>query len=281
MCPLINRYIINTKNSIIIFKGIEVSTYAIISKLMIIIMRLTSTLLLVLLLDASAYAGEVNQIVKVADPFLEMHTGSGAGYPVFHVIKRDETISILIQRTSWYLIQNNKNLQGWVHRSQLIKTLTLENEKVEIKDITRENYLQHNWEMGLIGGNFGNLPMMTLASAYSLTQNLSAEVSFSQVLGNFSSRTLLGINLIQQPFPEWKLSPYFSLGTGVINTNVKSTLSQIKDKSDIGANVGAGIKMYLTRRFILRTDLKKYIIFQSRNKNEEITSWQVGFAFFF
>ena len=248
---------------------------------MIIIMRLTSTLLLVLLVNTYAYAGKVSQIVKVADPFLEMHTGSGAGYPVFHVIKRDETISVLKQRTNWYLIQNNKNLQGWVHRSQLIKTLTLENEKVEIKDITRENYLQHNWEMGLIGGNFGNLPMMTLASAYSLTQNLSAEISFAQVLGNFSSRTLIGINLIQQPFPAWKLSPYFSLGTGVINTDVKSTLSQIKDKSDIGANVGIGIKMYLTRRFILRTDLKKYIIFQSRNKNEEITSWQAGFAFFF
>ena len=123
--------------------------------------------------------------------------------------------------------------------------------------------------------------MMTLSSSYVMTKNLSTEMSFAQIIGNFSSRRLLGVNLVQQPFPEWKVSPYFSLGAGIISTNVKSTLSQIKDKTDFAANVSLGVKMYLTRRFLLRTDFKKHIIFQSRDKNEEITSWQGGFAVFF
>ena len=242
------------------------------------------TLLLILsqsMLMAAACADDPGQQVKVADPYLEMHTGPSAGYPVFYVIKRDETITILKQRTSWYLVQNYRGKEGWVHRSQLAKTLTLDNEKIEIKDISRENYLDHSWEMSMIGGNFGGLPMMTLSTHYSFTENLSTELSLAQILGNFYSRTLLGINLIQQPFPEWKMSPYFSIGTGIIDTSVRSTQSQLKDDSDIVANVSLGAKMYLTRRFFLRADIKKYIIFQSRNKNEEITSWQVGFAVFF
>ena len=252
-------------------------------KPMVLAMRLF-TLLFILLQNVFltvACADDSAQIVKVADPYLEMHTGPSVGYPIFHVIERDETITVIKRRTSWYLIQNNREKEGWVHRSQLAKTLTLDNEKVEIKDITRENYLDHNWEISMIGGNFSGLPVMTFSSGYYFTKNLSTELSLSQIVGNFSSQRLIGLNLLQQPFPDWKISPYFSLGTGVISRTVKSTLSQIKDRTDYLANVSVGIKMYLTRRFILRADLKKHIIFQSRNKNEEVTSWQVGFAFFF
>ncbi len=249
---------------------------------MMLLMRLF-TLLLILLQNvfvATACADEL-LVVKVADPFLEMHTGPSIGYPVFHVIKREETITVVKRHTSWYLIQDYRKKEGWVHRSQLAKTLTLDDEQIEIKEFTRENYLEHDLEMSMIGGNFGSLPMMTLSTSYAFTNNLSAELSLSEIIGSFSSRILIGANLIHQPFPDWKISPYFSLGTGLIKTNVKSTISPLKDQTDVLSNVGLGMKMYLTRRFILRADIKKHIIFQSRNKNEEITSWQVGFAFFF
>ena len=244
------------------------------------LLTLLSTLLLYVS-SYAAYAEDIIQEVKVADPFLEMHTGPSVGYPIFYIVKRDETISIVKSRTDWYLIHNNKKLEGWVHRSQLVKTLTLNDENIVIKDLSRDDYLGHNWEMGMAGGNFGDLPMMTLSGSYLFNRNLSTEISFAQIIGNFSSRRILGINLIQQPFPEWKVSPFFSLGTGISSLTVKPTLSQLNDRTDLSANVSLGIKMYLTRRFILRTDVKKHIIFQSKNKNEEITSWQVGFAVFF
>lgn len=228
-----------------------------------------------------AYAEGIAQVVKVADPFIEMHTGPSVGYPIINVIEREGTITVIKRRTSWFLIKDDHQKEGWVHRSQLVKTLTIDDKKVELKDITIENYLDHNWEMSMIGGKFDGLPIITLSTNYAFTKNISTEMSFSQILGDFSSRRVIGINLTQHPFPDWKVSPYFSLGTGIISTSVKSTLSQIKDRTDLLANVSLGMNMYLTRRFVLRADLKKYIIFQSRNKNEEITSWQVGFAFFF
>ena len=242
------------------------------------------TLLLILFSSAilqTSLAAETVRKVKVADPFLEMHTGASSGYPIFHVVERGEIIEVLKRHTNWFLIKNYKNKEGWVHSSQLSKTLTLKGEQVKIKEITRENYLDHGHEVGMIGGEFAGLTAMTFYYGYSFTQNLTTEVAFSQVIGDFSSRNLLTLNLVNQPFPEWKIAPYFTIGTGIIERSVNSRLSKLKDTTDSTANVGVGIKTYLTRSFILRVDFKKHIIFLSKDKNEETTSWQAGFSFFF
>lgn len=242
------------------------------------------TLLLILIFSAflqTSWAAETVRKVKVADPFLEMHTGASSGYPIFHVVEREEIIEVLKRHTNWFLIKNHKNKEGWVHSSQLSKTLTLKGEKVEIKEITRENYLDHSHEVGMIGGEFAGLTAMTFYYGYSLSQNLTTEIALSQVIGDYSSRNLFTLNLVNQPFPDWKISPYFTIGTGIIKRSVNSRLSRLKDTTDNTANVGVGIKMYLTRSFILRVDYKKHFIFLSRDKNEETTSWQAGFSFFF
>ena len=221
----------------------------------------------------------------VADPFLEMHTGAASSFPIFFVVQRGDRIKILKRRTDWYQIvtikESGNTKEGWVHRSQMAETLTPTGEKMQIKDINRDNYLEHKWETGMIGGDFEGSSMMTIYTDYQLTKNLAAEAALSQVIGNFSSRILISGNLLHQPFPEWKVSPYFLLGAGSIITSVGSTQAQLRDGTDYLAHVGLGIKMYLTRRFILRADYQKHIIFQSRNNNEEIASWQLGFAFFF
>ena len=245
-------------------------------------------LLIVLLqfVSISALNAEVQpEEMLVADPFLEMHTGAASSFPIFYVVQRGDWIKLLKRRTDWYQIitikESGNTQEGWVHRSQMAETLTPTGEKMQIKDITRDNYLEHKWESGMIGGDFEGSAMMTLYTDYQLTQNLAAEVSLSQIIGNFSSRILISGNLIHQPFPEWTVSPYFLLGAGRIKTSVNSTQAQLRDGTDYLAHAGFGIKMYLTRRFVLRADYQKHIIFQSRNNNEEIGSWQLGFGFFF
>ena len=55
--------------------------------------------------------------VAVADPYLEMHTGPGRGYPIFHVVDRGENVSIVMQRTDWYFIRAENGTEGWVEHS--------------------------------------------------------------------------------------------------------------------------------------------------------------------
>ena len=53
------------------------------------------------------------------------------------------------------------------------------------------------------------------------------------------------------------------------------------DRTDSVAHAGAGVRAYLTRRFVFRAEYKAYVVFTSRNDNEEIREWKAGFSFFF
>jgi hypothetical protein len=86
---------------------------------------------------------------------------------------------------------------------------------------------------------------------------------------------------VSQPFPEWRFSPFFTLGAGHIATKPRVTLVQAEDSSDATAHVGLGMRVYLSRRFILRAEYKSYVAFSSDDDNEEFEEWQAGFAFFF
>src|SRR5215217_4481767 len=39
--------------------------------------------------------------VFVSEPYLELSTGPGRGYPVFHVVARDQSVDVLFRRTDW------------------------------------------------------------------------------------------------------------------------------------------------------------------------------------
>jgi hypothetical protein len=170
---------------------------------------------------------------------------------------------------------------GWVDRAQMEKTLTPSGEGTEFTEISLDDFSSRRWEMGLVGGVFSNAPVITLYGGYALMARLSAELSFSQVVGEFSSSQLLNINLMAQPFNKWRYSPFFTLGAGQIRTTPKITLIQVPDSTDFVAHVGFGVKMYLTRRFILRAEFKNYVGFSSDDDNEEFQEWKAGFAFFF
>jgi hypothetical protein len=71
------------------------------------------------------------------------------------------------------------------------------------------------------------------------------------------------------------------LGAGVIHTSPKSTIIQGPDRTDQIGHVGVGFRVYATRRFLLRAEYKSYVVFTSRDENEEVEEWKVGFAFFF
>jgi hypothetical protein len=114
-----------------------------------------------------------------------------------------------------------------------------------------------------------------------MTANLTAELSASQVLGDYSSSLLLNVNLLSVPFPKWRYAPFFTLGAGQITTSPRVTLVHAPDSQDLMAHMGVGVKMYLTRRFILRAEYKNYVAFSSDDNNEEFEEWKAGFAFFF
>lgn len=219
--------------------------------------------------------------VEIADPYIELHTGAGRGYPVFHVVERGARIQILKRRTDWFKVRTPDGTQGWVARKQLERTLTQQGEQLEIRDATRKEFAFHRWEMGAMGGNFENADVISLYGGFFLTPKLSVEVSGSKIFARFSDADMLDASVLIHPFPEWRVSPFFTVGTGVIGTDADTTLVQEPDRTDQLGHVGAGLRIYLARRFVFRIQYKNYVIFQSTNDNQEIDEWKAGFAVFF
>ncbi len=228
-----------------------------------------------------AEAADEYRTVSVADPFLEMRTGPGRGYPGFHVVDRGETVEILMRKTDWFKVRAPNGKEGWVDRGQMELTLQPGGAEIEFAQADQAYFTDASWEMGVLAGDFGGANIISLYGGYSLNPNVSIEVWGSQILGNFSNGWMGSVNLTHETWPEWRISPFFTMGTGVIHTEPKSTIIQGEDRTDQVAHVGAGFRFYVTRRFIFRAEYKSYVVFTSRDENEEVEEWKAGFAFFF
>jgi hypothetical protein len=236
--------------------------------------------LLLVLAGAAALADVPNQVV-VDDPYLELHTGPGRGYPIFHVIERGELVTVLKRRTDWFRVEDAAGRSGWVHRRQLEQTILPGGGEARVVDVGFEQYADSHWELGFLAGDFGGANVISTYGAFAFTRNLSVELQVSQVLGNFSNSYLGTLSATHVLFPDWRVTPFFQIGTGAIHTKPKATLVETTDRTDQVALVGFGFRGYVTQRFVLRSEYKSYVVLTSRDENEEIDEWKVGFAFFF
>ena len=219
--------------------------------------------------------------VKVADPYIELHTGPGEGYPIFYVVERGDSVEVLKSKTNWYKVRTAKGKEGWVSHRQMANTLMPSGDKLALADPSIQDFDQRRWEMGVLTGDFGGGRVISLYGGYSFNPYLGTELTVTQVLGEFYSSFLLDADLVAQPFPEWRISPFFALGGGAIRTQPHATLVQTRDRNDVSAHAGIGVRAYLTRRFFFRAEYKRYTIFTSHDSNEEINEWKAGFGFFF
>ena len=232
-------------------------------------------------LTAPLQAADEYRTVTVADPYLEMRTGPGRGYPIFHVIDRGESVDVIMRRTNWFLVRSDKGKEGWVDKAQMELTLKADGEQVSFERATIEDFTNARWETGVLAGDFGGANIISVYGSYSLNPNVAVELWGSQILGNFSNGWMASVNVVHETWPEWRVSPFFTVGAGVIRTEPKSTIIQGLDRTDQVGHVGGGFRVYVTRRFLLRAEYKSYVVFTSRDENEEVEEWKAGFAFFF
>lgn len=236
------------------------------------------SLLLLLPLLAGAAEGPP---VTVAEPYLELRTGPGRGYPVTHVIERGEQVTVEKRRTDWFKVVDANGRSGWAHRSGMLATLGESGEPLGVDDPRREDFGAHRRELGALAGDFAGANIITAYGAWAVNPHLSAELRISQILGSFSDGTMATLGLNHVFRPDWRVQPFAGLGTGVIDVRPKASLVQTEKRTDQVAYVGVGAKAYLSRRFILRAEFNQYVVFTDRDDNEEADEWKLGFAFFF
>ncbi len=234
------------------------------------------------LCTTSALSEELIQ-AKVVEPYVEIHSGPAGGYPVIHVAAKGEWITVLKRRTSWFKIITADEIQGWIKQDDLHLTESSQGQPVKLFDGSFASFSERDIEFGMLGGSFEGTPSLTIFADWVATENISAGVSVTQALGDLSESQYFLVKAQHTTFPEWRLSPYISLGVGQIRTQPKANLVQSGDEartSDLYA-VGLGVRYYLAKNFLVKLEYNNLQALTSRDENEEIEEWKLGFAVYF
>jgi opacity protein-like surface antigen len=237
-------------------------------------------LLAALLTPAVSAAREYLQLFVTA-PYLELHTGPGRGYPVFHVVPRDGSVDVLFRRTDWFKVRTEQGVEGWASQTDMQKMVLADGSQFKFDLGDRAGFTSHRYEMGMFAGQYGGATLVSGYLSFSFNSQLALEASFGQFLGNFSNGETEDIGFAHVFVPEARWSPFVTIGLGLVQTQPKATLVAAPDRDEQSAYVGGGIRFYLTRRFFLRAEYRQYWIFTKRNQNEDADEWKAGFAFFF
>ena len=236
-------------------------------------------------ISSLTYAADNYLSVAVADPYIELHTGAGRGYPIFYIAERGEHVEILKQRTDWIKVRvrtgTPREKEGWVSIDQMSRTLTADGERLNVAYPDFEAYTKRRWEMGLMHGTFAGASVVSAYGGFHLTRNISAELEASQYFGDYSNGKVGTISIVHTLFPEWRLAPFVTLGYGHIWIDPKSTLVQTTDRDNDVFDAGVGVRYYLTRRFLLRAQYKNYEILTDSTTNQNAEEWKFGFSVFF
>jgi uncharacterized protein YgiM (DUF1202 family) len=238
-------------------------------------------LLLALGAEPSRAAERPAERLQVVEPYLEMHTGPGRGYPVFFVVERSQWVAIESRSTDWYRVRAEGGQLGWVQRQQLESTLTAAGNAKTFRDLLIDDYLSRRLEFSGSWGRFSREPMLKLSLHYRLADAVGAELTVGQVQGLFSGTEFWHLALTSEPWSDRRWSPFFAVGLGRFK-NIPNT--SLVDAVATDAKLGQatlGLRWHLAERFTARLDWTLYTAYVSDARSTEYRSLTAGLGFFF
>ncbi|HVN43393.1 MAG TPA: SH3 domain-containing protein [Steroidobacteraceae bacterium] len=87
---------------------------------------LIATCLALLTLTATPASASDPVRAIVRDPYLDLHTGPGRGYPITYSVPRGTRVELLRSRTDWVKVRAGHGHEGWAHRAQVARMLDVE-----------------------------------------------------------------------------------------------------------------------------------------------------------
>jgi uncharacterized protein YgiM (DUF1202 family) len=229
----------------------------------------------------SVPGGEKVERVQVTDPFIELHTFPGRGYPIFYVAARGEWVSIELRHTDWYKVRTATGKEGWVTRAQLQTTLAENGLQTDFGDVAFDDYLARRVELGAGYGRFHQEPFNKFWLSVRLSDTLSIESTYAQVQGVFSGTTLWHVNLQAEPWSDQRFSPFAGIGVGRFHNIPNQSLVNFQQTNARMADAIVGARYHLTDRFMVRVDYAIYTAFVSDQRSLEYRAATAGLSFFF
>lgn len=223
--------------------------------------------------------------LTVIDPYAEVRTGPGRGYPVFYAIEQGETIEVLTQRPGWFEIRTSRGQTGWTSTAELSRTMQASGEPADLPSVSYGDYLQSSWRAGMKAGQFvsGELDGADTFSAlagYRVLSWLGVELELGKVYGNDIRGSFYGLNALVEPFSQWRLSPFVSLGFGSMDIDSQPKLVPLNIEESDYETYSLGGHYYIGRNFLIKADYRWFTV-DTDIDTERVEAWNIGFNAFF
>ncbi len=208
------------------------------------------------------------------DGYIELHTGPGRGFPVFHIVEHGHNVSILKQKTDWYQVRSERDKIGWVHGEQMANTLTIGAEIRRFETVMAARRQTQRIGVGFAAGIIDDGDAATFNMSYRITKRLFGELTVSQAT-NVIDNTLLAYVGANIDIFTWA---YASVGVGLLETKPTSdTVFGDVIKNNI-INAGLGVKVKIGTRIYWQTAAKLHFF---TDGEEQYFDLQTGLMAFF
>lgn len=204
---------------------------------------------------------------------VNVYTGPDASFPIFYVVERGETLRLLDERVDWLQVELSDGTVGWTKKWDLFDRTT---------ELTRfERYQARKWEIAVMGGALDGANSISLAVHRKWSENLSTSGFYTRSFDDFFSSDVWGFQLLHEPFPNWNITPYFSLGAGNIDVSPDTDIVEAEDLNDNYVSVGTGVSYPIRDNFAFRIEYQHLTQLTTSNDNREIHEWKAGFSVFY
>jgi opacity protein-like surface antigen len=218
--------------------------------------------------------------LEVAEPYIDMHTGPGRGYPVFNVVEQGQTIEILKHKASWYKIRSADNKTGWTRAGQLAHTLQPTGTPVDLPEINHGDYLKSSWRLGFTGGQVEGANTFSITAGYRPLSWFGAGIEWGKLFDNSATSDFYGVNLFMEPKTNWLVTPYMTAGIGQFSFSSRQKVVVDDAGTSDYYSAGAGANYYIGRNFVMRGEYRWYSV-STDDDRVGLNSWRIGLNIFF
>ncbi|PHQ15626.1 SH3 domain-containing protein [Marinobacter profundi] len=231
-------------------------------------------------LGAQAGTAGDGAVLEVVDPFIELHTAPGRGYPVFHVIEQGEQVELLKRKTNWYKVRAASGEEGWTKATQLGRTLEPTGIPADLPEVGHGEYLTSSWRVGFTTGQFEKSTSFSLTLGFRPLTWAGAEIEAGKIYNQSVTSDYYSANLILEPFHRWDLTPYAVAGVSRFSFDArqKVLLSELGDADAV--HFGGGASYYIGRNFLIRAEYRVYSV-DSNSDSTGLSEWKIGLNTFF
>ncbi len=223
--------------------------------------------------------------LEVIDPYLEMRSGPGRGYPVFYVIEEGERVAVLVRQPGWYEVRAANGKIGWVAESQIARTMQSTGEPADLPSVSYGDYLSKGWQVGFSSGQFSS---GGLESADTIKANFGyrpfswfvAEVETARFFAPETKGSYSSFNLVLEPFSKNRWSPALVVGSGSLEIESQPELVPLEIGDSDYMHYGLRLNYYIGRNFLVNIEYKNFDV-DVNTSSEELEAWYLGFNTFF